>query len=307
MIDGQYHATVMQRHFLLPICLVATLQVLYEIYRKEMRNYAYKISFWIIISGWGLSALGAFIMTAQESGFRMGIVLFDGVQWGRIIALTVFTWPFMILAHIYILQFKMIWRIIFLVMIGGQIMYVVQSNSIYNETYFTIKNVISTYRSEEGKGVSYDEFVSADVFDNVKKDINYRGEGVVAYGFHPSVLLLNNFNTVDGYFPVHSMKWQNEFREIIAPTLDRDNKHRDYYDNWGGRMYIYGTLGFAPSKDKNIKPVNLYINADALKKYGGKYILSRAEIANYKEQGLEFIRDYDSDRSLYHIYLYSVD
>ena len=69
-------------------------------------------------------------------------------------------------------------------------------------------------------------------------------------------------------------------------------------------MYIFGPLDFAVTRDKNAEPTDIYIDVEVYKKYGGKYVVSRAEISNAEEQGLSFIKDYDSDNGIYHMYLY---
>ena len=67
---------------------------------------------------------------------------------------------------------------------------------------------------------------------------------------------------------------------------------------------MYGELPFQPTRDKNSEPAPLYIDTDAFVEYGGMYIFSRAEISNAEALGLEFINDFDSEESLYHIYVY---
>jgi len=119
-------------------------------------------------------------------------------------------------------------------------------------------------------------------------------------------LIYNGFNTLDGYESVYSIEYQLQFREIIAPALEQYDNWKDYYDGWGGRMYTYGDLPFTPTRKKDGKRVPLYIDIEALKKYGGKYILSRSEFSNSDELGITLVNDYNMENSLYHIYLYKV-
>ena len=156
--------------------------------------------------------------------------------------------------------------------------------------------------------ITYKEFFSTDLFENIKEDIDYNQEGFIAYGFHPSVLAYNDFNTIDTYMSAHSMDYQIKFREVIAPRLEIDESNRSYYDTWGGRTYIFGDLGYEPTKYKPVdgESYTLSINSEALKELGGEYILSRAEISNSQELGINLMNDYDSEDSLYHIFVYRV-
>lgn len=306
LLNGQYHATAYPQKILFPLCLIATIYIFHRLINKKITIKENTISILILCFGWGLCLLSALVMAGQESGFRIGILLIDGFQWGRVIALTRFTWMLMLVALAMLTGQERIWKIILYSAICMQLLYVALTPLNYNEPYDTIYNEICGLKNGYTPEISYKEFSSAHLFQEIKEDIKYNGEGVAAYGFYPSVLQLNNFNTIDSYFTVHSMEWQIQFREIIAPALEKYENYQNYYDTWGGRMYIFGPLSYEPTKEKNVEPTNIYIDVEAYKKYGGKYILSRAEIANANNQGLYFINDYDSEDSMYHIYLYSV-
>jgi hypothetical protein len=96
------------------------------------------------------------------------------------------------------------------------------------------------------------------------------------------------------------------FRTLIAPEFETNITDRDYYDSWGGRMYLYNAnLSYQPTRNKNVDPVKLHIDTKVFKDvFNGKYILSRAEISNANELGLSFVKSYDNKDSLYTIYLY---
>lgn len=304
LFNGQYHATAYPGRFLWPFNAIVSLVICGMILENNNILRSEAKSVFIVGFGWLLCFMGALIMAAQESGFRVGILLIDGFQWGRVIALTTFMWPLMIIASMYILREKKFSNFLFLAIICLQLAHVALVDSQYNDTWTTIRNEISYIRNRTKPYISYNEFVSKKLFDEIKADIGYDWQGVAAYGYHPAVLLFNDFNTIDGYFTVHSMKWQQQFREIIAPTLNAMGDYKSYYDEWGGRMYLYGAMGFGATKTKDREPTDIFINANAYKKYGGEYILSAVKIPNADEQGLEFIKDYDNQKSIYHIWLY---
>lgn len=306
LLDGQYHSTALQRYVLLPFLLIGTIYMLCTPNRIKTIKF-YMISKGILFGGWILWIISAFVETLQESGFKTGVLLIDGFQWGRVVGMMRIMWYLMFAAILFSTQINILWRLIMYAAICLQLVNIAFNPTVYNDTFRSVANAGNELINKElYTTITYKDFFSIDLYDKIKKDINYNAEGVAAYGFHPSVLLFNGFNTIDGYVSVHSMKWQLQFREIIAPALDRYEDSRNYYDEWGGRMYLFGELDYNPTEEKNVQPTPLYIDVEAFKKYEGKYILSRAPISNTQEIGLSFVKDYDSDESIYHIYLYEV-
>jgi len=156
--------------------------------------------------------------------------------------------------------------------------------------------------------LTYSEFYSESLFHEIKKGINYNGEGVAALGYHPSVLTYNGFSTIDGYNNAYPLKYALAFREIIAPQLEFNADHKKYYDSWAGRMYLYNNeVHYGPTRSRVAAPVTLRINMEAFRRLGGTYILSRAEIGNAEELGLKYIRKFSNNRSIYEIFVYQAD
>lgn len=302
LLEGQYHAATLHRYFLLPFALIGLLYALYQY--KINKDCQIKNCIVVLLFGFIMWIFSAFIMAFQESGYSTGILIIDGFGWGRIIALMRIVWYIMFGAVVFLIPYKRIFGAVFYGIIFLQLVYIIVSQTTYNDTYETMCSLFLD--NNENAPISFKEFFSEELFNEIKEDINYNNEGVVAYGYHPSVLLYNGFNTLDGYFTLHSMEYQLQFREIIEPALQHYPNWAEYYDGWGGRMYLYGELSFVPTRNKDIPSVPLYINTSALEKYGGKYILSRAEISNSDDIGINLINRYDTEESLYHIYLYSV-
>ncbi len=372
LFNGQYHAPALHGYLLLPVILIAISYALFQ-YRKDRKNIEnkYIVAFAVGLFLWLFSA---FIKAFQESGFGVGILLIDGVGWGRLVELMRIVWYLIFAALIFFVPSErtfskagvllgililgiLIWgmsiyfhevgypaggilingervnryrkylRILFLLIFSVgifsgiskrilniilyalllfQLSYIAVAGTTYNDTGITVVSKVFHLWNDES--INFREFFSEDLFQEIQEDIHYDNETVAAYGYHPSVLLYNGFNTLDGYLTVHSMEHQLQFREIIAPTLERVESWKNYYDGWGGRMYLYGygELSYEPTRNKETEPTPLYIDVEAFKKYGGTYILSRAEIANAKELGITLVKDYDREDSLYHIYLYKV-
>jgi hypothetical protein len=158
---------------------------------------------------------------------------------------------------------------------------------------------------------SFGEFYAAKEFTDIKKFIgkpvqNYR---VASIGLHPAIAQYNEFYTLDTYNNFYPLSYKHQFRKIIAPELAKNNTLERYFDQWGGRCYIFvDELGenymFSKYSTKVIQHLNL--NIEAFKQMGGEYILSAVPIKNAKENHLDFLRTFKSKDAYWKIYLYKV-
>jgi hypothetical protein len=172
----------------------------------------------------------------------------------------------------------------------------------YGPLNFDYKNKVKI-----DSNVTYNEFFSTDLFEMIKDDLNYNGEKVAAYGYHPSVLMYNGFATIDGYNSFYPLNDMLEFRRIIEPELDRSERWRKYFDSWGGRRYLYSDdLSYQPTRIPADHAVDLYINTEIFAKLGGNYIFSRAEIRNALDINLEYVNTYEKEGCIYRIWAYKV-
>jgi hypothetical protein len=200
------------------------------------------------------------------------------------------------------------------IIIALQLVYTLMSPATYNDSIKTWSNELFIKTGLVGKFfnknfdsfISYKEFYSEDLFEMIKKDINYKNEKVAAFGYHPAVLMYNGFNCIDGYNNAYPLSYMKKFRTLIAPELKINETAREYYDNWGGRMYLYNSeLSYEPTRNKNTIPVKLNIDMDVFKNnFDGKYIVSRSEISNAEILGLDFVNRYYDGKSIYTIFLY---
>ena len=183
----------------------------------------------------------------------------------------------------------------------------------YNDLYHTAYG--TAYRiMHDGKGpdtMNWREFYSVKLFDQIKADLNYqKGDWSVAYGMYPAVLEYNGISTLDGYLGFYSQEYKEQFRQVIAPALERVPASQIYYDDWGARCYLYsGTDVAIQLYTKSLSGLTddaIYIDAAALKKLGCKYIFSRIEISNAEHAGVTYVKAY-SDKSLpYTVYVYTI-
>ncbi len=159
----------------------------------------------------------------------------------------------------------------------------------------------------------FKSFYAAELFGEVATFINkpkseYR---VVSLGMFPSIAQYNGFYTLDSYQNNYPLKYKQEFREIIASELNKNNELRQYYDDWGSRCYLFSaelrnTCNLTCSKKCGSRADSLDINSSALKKMGGEYIFSAVPIINYEQLQLNFLKKFSDINSEWDIYLYKI-
>lgn len=342
-VNGFYHAASMQRKIILPsaallsVIMLPSLISLVSNRKRGTRLSETDNRIILLYLFEGIAFIFSGINALYDSGLLKGFItivipVLAGFNWGRVWICNRVLWMVIFalcLSIIWSMQRvvfhfnqsakeivispfflrSVVWALIFL-----QTIYIAASPAVYNDqikTWFNeigIKTGIAEKISPRDFNaiISYKEFFAEDLFHTIKEDIAYADEMVAAFGYHPSVLMYNGFNCIDGYNNAYPVSYMRKFRTLIEPEFEINIKDRDYYDSWGGRMYLYNThLSFQPTRNKNTSPVELHINMKVFKEdFHGKYILSRAEISNANELGMIFVKRYDDEDSIYTIYLY---
>ena len=187
---------------------------------------------------------------------------------------------------------------------------VMGTQSLYNDFFNTCYvNTWETLKGSKSETLSYGDFFSKDLFEKIKKDIDYNGEYSVAYGFHPAVLSYNEIATLDGCLSYYYQSYKDSFRNVIAPSLAESEEARTYYDDWGARAYIFSGSDYGiwnPVRTVDVEDKRLLIDKPAFEHLNGKYVFSRIEISNSDEAGLKLIGEYSDVKSPYTIWVYSI-
>ena len=102
---------------------------------------------------------------------------------------------------------------------------------------------------------------------------------VASIGLHPAIAQYNGFYTLDSYNNFYPLSYKYEFRKIIEKELEKNKTIRIYFDEWGGRCYLFtDELGkhymFKKSSKKKLKKVQFNLNH--LKKWVALYLFSRS-------------------------------
>jgi hypothetical protein len=159
------------------------------------------------------------------------------------------------------------------------------------------------------KKPSVKEFYAEELFAEIKEHIGHDQENyrVASIGIHPAISQYNGFYTLDTYNNFYPLTYKHKFRKIIEPELEKNKSIRKYFDQWGGRCYIFtDQLGkkYMIKKDSKRKLNNLQLNTSVFKEMGGTYILSALPITNSEENQLTLDKVFESKSSAWKIYLY---
>ncbi|MFZ0444563.1 MAG: DUF6044 family protein [Bacillus sp. (in: firmicutes)] len=158
---------------------------------------------------------------------------------------------------------------------------------------------------------SVKEFYDVELFSEIKEHIGlpqdeYR---VASIGLHPAIAQYNGFYTLDSYNNFYPLTYKYQFRKIIEKELAKNKEIRTYFDEWGGRCYLFtAELGkhymFKKSSKKKLKTISL--QTDVFKEMGGRYIFSAIPIINEDENKLRLEKEFTTKKSAWKIYLYRV-
>ncbi len=155
------------------------------------------------------------------------------------------------------------------------------------------------------------EFFAEEQFTEIKEYIGRPQEEyrVASIGLHPAIAQYNGFYTLDTYNNFYPLEYKYQFRKIIAKELEKNAAIRTYFDEWGGRCYIFtDELGknYLYEKDSTKTLKNLELNTEVFKQMGGTHFFSAVPIENAEENRLSLEKVFDSDQSAWRVFLYEV-
>lgn len=163
---------------------------------------------------------------------------------------------------------------------------------------------------------SYRQFFDTRLFSRIKEELNIDDNyncKVVSVGMHPSIAEYNHFYTLDSYVYSYSLAYKHQFRKVIARELDKDEKLRMYFDNWGSRCYLFSAElrgkrnQYLCGKKDSIEVENLDIDTEKLKEIGCDFILSSVDIKNHEQLHLVRVGDFSESNSYWNIKVYRLD
>ena len=314
--NGQYHAASLHKYIFLPIIIA-----LFCLYKRRKYN---NLLFILIISASLIALFYGF--WGYIKPHLPNITLIRGFQWNRVHFLHPLLWYMTFGIALSIILTTIKYKKFSLYLVGFllvlQLGYVIKASPMRNELVNQLRQsrTVNLLRQQVlhrdhplqiRKQLTFKEFYSCNLFNDIKEYIGkpLSSYSVASIGIHPSIALFNGLYVLDAYISNYPLEYKHKFRKIIEKELEKNENLRKYFDNWGSRCYIFvSELGsnFPIRKDSHTKIKNLELNTNVLYDMGGRYILSAAEIMNYKDNNLKFLRVFENDKSPWKIYLYEV-
>lgn len=309
---GMFHAESIHTYLVMPVCLIYFVYLNGSyILQKNVKAIVYDVYNLLMLTLVFNSVIyGLYYWESFRGLIEMLVPPLTGWQFNRTIFFNPFVWYaafFLVLKRLYDMTSKC-GRYVANVLALVAVLVIVFSGTRYNDFYHTsVNKAYELLKGKESDTLNYGEFYSVKLFEKAKADIGYEGEWSVAYGFHPAILEYNNIATLDGYLGFYEQSYKDAFRKIIEPALERMPVTKDYYDTWGARAYLYSGTDNSivmATRSYQVTDTDIYMNAEAFKELGGKYIFSRIELSNEKEAGLIRIGTYTEETSPYTLHVY---
>jgi len=159
---------------------------------------------------------------------------------------------------IYLISNSKVWISKFLIVLGLTSVLIFQINSsaipIIKEKILKEDNYRNIY--------TFNGYYLFSEYEKIKKIV--QNDRVISIGLDPMIAVMNNIKVIDGYHSLYPLSYKKKFRKVIEKELENNNLYKDYYDNWGSRVYAF-------VNDKN----NILINFDKAKNLGAKYVISK--------------------------------
>lgn len=286
---GHHHAASMHTLVILPLMFVALFMML-----RQKKGKKDKVFLFLFLLNFALSAWYAFWFYKGWLPLTERFHVLDTFNFARYHFLR----P-LVIYLLFALTLKIIWshgpfwRRLVPVFVLAQIMTV----SFFNEEIlFQDKPTVKQFYAEE-------QFSAIKEYIGLPQE-DYR---VASIGLHPAIAQYNGFYTLDSYNNFYPLTYKYQFRKIIEKELEKNKTLRIYFDEWGGRCYLFtDELGkhymFKKRTKKRLK--NLELNTEAFKAMGGSYLFSSVPIDNAEENLLRLEKVFELKSSVWKIYLY---
>lgn len=310
---GMFHAESMHTYLVMPVCLLYFLCLNISYLKERNPGGIFHDTFNLLLL---VLLFNSFIYGVYYCEPFRGIVEaicppLTGWQFNRTVFFSPFVWYatfFLVLKRLYDNEGALLRQAANTLSVAA-VLLILLSGTRYNDLYHTGKaKAYELLKGKQSNDLSYGEFYSSALFEMAKEDLGYDGEWSAAYGFHPAVLEYNGIATLDGYLGFYGQAYKEDFRRVIAPALDRVPESREYFDTWGARAYLYSgsELSIVSAvRDYQVSDHDIYIDGDAFKDLGGKYIFSRIELSNAEDVGLMLAGIYTGENSPYTLYVYA--
>ena len=132
-----------------------------------------------------------------------------------------------------------------------------------NEKNYLNNEIKSSYKTNK----TFDNYYKFKDYAFIKDIV--KNERVMSVGLDPMVAVMSNIRVIDGYHNIYPLSYKVKFRKIIERELEKNTELKNYYDNWGSRIYA-----FYNNED------DIVLNFQAAKTIGANYIISKFPLKN---------------------------
>ena len=312
--EGIFHADSVHAKVVLPVCALYFLihNGAYLLRRQPRRIFHDPFNFVMLFILFNCAVYGLYDCEPVRSLVETLVPPLEGWQFNRTVFFNPFLWYaalFLALAALYDRGVWQMWTANVIVCLA--VLVIILTPNRYNDLYATCHHrAYEHFHGAEVDELDYEQFYAQELFGEIREDIGYEGEWSAAYGLHPAVLEYNGIATLDGYLGFYPQAYKEDFRKVIAPALERVEETRIYYDDWGARAYLYSGTDLSivsPTKTVYATDRDIYIDTDAFRALGGKYIFSRIELANAADVGLALCGSYTAADGSMMLYVYRAE
>ncbi len=304
-VTGHIHSGALHAYVILPVCAIFFLVINFLFIKRKQAKKMFSEPFnWLMV--WLL--FNSFIYCIDDTTVFKEFIStvfppLASFSFARTLWFSPFLWYFSYTTILY--RLKKRWIQIILEILAFSMI------CLFPVTYNAVGCNIQMFRDEligeTNNKMTYSEFYSVDLFERVKEFIGYDGEWSIAFGMYPAVLEYNGIDTLDGYLSKYPASYKEQFRKLIEPQLNIDKSHAKYFDNWGGRAYVFSNqVSYKTGKNLKLTSTKMRIDPDVFREMGGKYVFSRVFIKNYEDIELEKVGSFTDNESPYTIYVYRI-
>lgn len=304
LINGQYHAVSLHKYILgiaVPLALLTGWR-----HRRELKAILVLLSIALAIAAFYGFRYSEFFMSAVADSSFFNAFQVQRFHWLHpIIWYTIFALCLKIVANI-----RHIGKILAAVLIALQLSYLFGNNIEYHLALKQHTDISVIENEWLYENITYGQFFADSLLQKVDNYIGRPKEDyrIATIGIYPAITQYHGFYTLDGRLNIYPLAYKHAFRQIMARELAKNPFWQKYFDDWGITCYIFPAEleYYEVRKSYQLKLNHLELDMEAFKRLGGEYILSAAEITNYRENGLEFLQKFSEDWSIWEIYLYRV-
>ena len=109
---------------------------------------------------------------------------------------------------------------------------------------------------------TFDNYYNFQDYKIIKKIVGEKR--VISIGLDPLIAVANDIPVVDGYHNLYPLSYKKKFRKIIKQELQYNQGLKNYFDNWGNRVYV-----FYNNQEK------LNINFEEARNIGADFVISK--------------------------------